>query len=351
MLIIAKDRIIKLYKLLIIKYRKSLLIFLFQLISFSVFSYDAYHISLLKAGKINYALAEWWLLDEDYMQNKNLSDTFVLQNALSSGADFISITNIGRPWVTEPLFLESDTIIFFDRGVVITAKKKSFKNSGDKLISAIDKENIHLYGSGAELRMNRADYTYPPYKEGQWRHCLSFTSCKNVTIKGLSIKDSGGDGIYIGSSGKESLVNFCKDIIIEDILLSGHYRQGISIISGENILIKDCIIENTGTHLPSAGIDFEPNNDNQRLINCIIDSCVLRYNFGPGILCYFANLSSNSLPVSINITNCKLYTNRRPISIREISAGRKGYIKLENNLAIGFCGIDESTSSFKVLVK
>ena len=280
---------------------------LILLLPLNAFSYDLENIRLLKSGIINYAFASWWLPDEAESSDKhndtlkpsdnllihikanNLlfkNDTYALQSALSSGAEFITITEKGSPWITDPLFLESGSTIFFDSGVVIEADRRGYLSKGDKLFSASGKENIHLYGYGAVLRMNRPDYTYPPYEEGQWRHMFSFMSCRNITVKGLTLEDSGGDGVYIGSSGSSRADNYCRDILIEDVKFSGHYRQGISVISAENLVIRNCIIENTGTHSPSAGIDFEPNNSEQRLVNCIVENCIIRKNFGPGIFIF-----------------------------------------------------------------
>ncbi len=329
-------------------YKKNFFIPVFILfINLNLFSYDSENIQLLESGNINYALASWWLPDNE-KHKKNHDDTPALQAALSSGAEFVTISDIGRSWITDPLFLESNQTVFFDKGVIIESKKGSFRGKGDTLFTANNKKNISLYGNGAVLRMRRADYTFPPYKEGQWRHCLSFKSCRNMVVKGLTLMDSGGDGIYLGVSEKSD-IEFCENIQIENICVSGCYRQGISVISVENLEIRNSVFKNTGNHSPSAGIDFEPNSSNQRISRCVLESCVFRNNFGPGILFFLASLDSSSYPVSVKIKNCKSYTNRRPISIRNISDNKRGEIILENNVFIGFKGIDPSTGSFKII--
>ncbi len=332
------------------RFRRVSVVFVYLvLLSFSVFSYDSHNISLLKSGKINYALAEWWINDEKGSY-KTDSDTIALQSALSSGAEFVTITDIGRSWITEPLFLDSNTTVFFDRGVVIEAKKGSFYDKGDCLFKADEKENICLIGYKAVLKMHRADYTYPPYDEGQWRHVISLKSCSDIEIKGLSLRDSGGDGIYIGVSENSDL-QYCRNILIEDIHVSGCYRQGISVISADNLMIINSVFEDTGNHLPSAGIDFEPNSSNEQISRCLISGCIFRRNFGPGILIFLGSLDKDSYPVSVKITDCKSYINRRPISIRKTSEGRRGIIILEKNIFIGFKGLDPATSSFQIIKK
>ena len=78
------------------------------------------------------------------------------------------------------------------------AKKGAFHGKGDSLFSAANKSNIKLTGYGAPhtvLQMRRDDYASPEYSKAEWRTVLEFTSCTNVTISGMTLAESGGDGI------------------------------------------------------------------------------------------------------------------------------------------------------------
>ena len=134
--------------------------------------------------------------------------------------------------------------------------------------------------------MHKKDYQNKKlYRRSEWRHLMGLKGCKNIQISNLSLYSSGGDGIYLGTTIKTP---YCKDIILEDLMISDHHRQGISIISAENLIIRRCIIKNTFGTPPAAGIDFEPNHTpkGQRLINCLVEDCKIIGNEGAGVVLY-----------------------------------------------------------------
>lgn len=49
----------------------------------------------------------------------------------------------------------------------------------------------------------------------------AFTDCQDMTVRGLSIEQSGGDGIYVDN---------CERVLIQDVNSDGNNRQGMSII-------------------------------------------------------------------------------------------------------------------------
>jgi parallel beta-helix repeat protein len=121
-------------------------------------------------------------------------------------------------------------------------------------------------------------------------------------VSGLTFRDSGGDGIYIGV--KRGTVEPCKDILIRDCIFDNNYRQGISLISGENIRISNCALRNTHGSPPGAGIDLEPNSARDRLVDVVVSECVSENNNGPGFVVSLRHLSSESEDVSILFVDC-----------------------------------------------
>lgn len=77
----------------------------------------------------------------------------------------------------------------------MTARKGGFKGPSDCLFKADKQRNLTIRGAGAIWRMQKPEYT-----SGEWRMTLELDSCTNVSVLGLTIKDSGGDGIYIGDA-------------------------------------------------------------------------------------------------------------------------------------------------------
>jgi hypothetical protein len=180
------------------------------------------------------------------------------------------------------------------------------KGTGDSLFSATLKENITLIGYGATLCMWRSDYNAAPYAKAEWRHILNFHSCTNVKVLGLTLTESGGDGIYLGT-GKAGVTN--KNVLIKDVVCDKNYRQGISVITAEDLLIENTVMKNTDGTAPRAGIDFEPNHPDERIVNCVLRNCVSENNAGAGYVAYLSPLDATSAPVSLRLENCKAVGN------------------------------------------
>jgi hypothetical protein len=275
------------------------------------------------------ANAAWWGFDES-------DSTSALQSAIRSKAREIIVPNMGKPWIVEPIILESDKKVVFEKGVVIEAKPGAFLGKGSALFTAVNKKNITLEGHNAEFLMHKEDYIKPPYEKSEWRHCILIQGCKNIRIYGLSLIKSGGDGIYIGRGiGKDSMPN-SDDIYIKDVTCDQNYRQGISISSASRLTIEDCTFRGTEGTSPQAGIDFEPNSPDDLLAICKVRNCAISYNSGCGIQIYLPSLNKNSKSITIEIEGCKITGNKLwPIAITGKNPKTKmgeasGSIKIQN---------------------
>lgn len=248
----------------------------------------------VKSGARPEANAAWWGFNAD-------DATDALQAAIDSGAKTVRVPYMGRPWIVRPIRLRSDLELAFEPGVIVLAKEGEFRGTGDSLFSATDASNIAVVGYGATLRMRKKDYQNPPYEKAEWRMGLDFTGCEGIRVEGLRIESTGGDGIYIGATDARP---YCKDVVIRDVVCHDNHRQGISVISAENLLIEHCVLSDTGGTAPEAGIDFEPNRANERLVQCVLRGSLVENNSGNGILLYLRPLSRESAPVSITVEDC-----------------------------------------------
>ncbi len=247
-------------------------------------------------GKRTEANAAWWGFNETDV-------TDALQSAINSGAEKLIVPNMGKEWIVRRIFLASDQEIEFEDGVVIKAKRGEFKGKSYCLFRATGKSNITLLGYGATFQMWKSDYQNPDlYEKAEWRMTLMLKSCTNITVMGLTMKDSGGDGIYVGNATTPQ--PYCKDIYIKDVVCDNNHRQGMSIISVENLLVEDCVFKNTSGTAPRAGVDLESNNATERLVNCVFRNCSFMDNEGAGITMYFKYLSEESEDISIRFENC-----------------------------------------------
>lgn len=284
-------------------------------------------LALLAAGTVSASAAEEVVVASSFGFDP-VDSTEILQKALDSGARKIVIDKRTSPWITRPLFARSNCEIVFARGVEVVAKKGAYLGRGDSLITLKRAENVKLSGYGATLRMHRDDYAAPPYAKAEWRMSVNLLSCRNVVVEGLTLLESGGDGVYVGVSGKSP----CQDIVLRDLVCDRQYRQGISVISARNLLIERCVLRNTGGTPPAAGIDFEPNHPNEELADIVMKDCTITDNQGVGLDFYFGHLDGTSKPVSIKIVNCRMSGNAHGFAL---SNGRKepfvkGLVSCEN---------------------
>ncbi len=229
--------------------------------------------------------------------------TECLQKAIDSGAARIVVDNTGSDWIVGPIKLRSNLELVFADGVVVRAHPDAFKGRNDCMFQAWDARNIVLRGEGgAVVKMNKKDYQDASrYSHSEWRHLLSFRGCENVTIRNLKLQSSGGDGIYI-STGKE--LPGCRNVVIEDVTATDHHRQGISIISVDGLLIRNCRFSDTEGTPPAAGIDFEPNSPGEWIAGCVIENSVFENNI-VGVCVSVGALTEKSKPVSISFKNCE----------------------------------------------
>ena len=222
------------------------------------------------------------------------------------------VDNMGAPWITDKLACVSGQEIVFEAGVEVLAKKGAFMGKSDALFSLTCVTNVTLRGPGATLRMRRADYDAPPYAKAEWRHVLSIKSSAGIKVLGLTLAESGGDGIYLGCVRSELP---CRDIVIRDVVCDRNYRQGISVISAESLLIENTVMRDTAGTPPAAGIDFEPNAAGERLKNCVMRNCVTENNQGSGYDFYLPNLTRASEPVSIRLEGCRTVGDKAGVKI------------------------------------
>ena len=270
------------------------------------------------------ANAAWWGFDEH-------DSTAALQAAIDSGVEKLLVPNMGQDWIVEPLFLNSDNQeIFFEPGTVVMAKKGSFRGRNDSLFTAEHRSNITLRGYGATLQMRKKDYQSPPYEKAEWRAGLTWLDCRTVTMLGLTIRDTGGDGIYIGREQS-------KDILIRDVVCDSNHRQGMSVTSAENLHVENCVFSNTVGTSPMAGIDLEPNRAEEKMVNVVIRNCIFDNNYRRGLLVNLRKLKSVSDPVSVLWENNYVRGSERGIEVtltrydRE-DEGVKGQIEFRNNI-------------------
>lgn len=153
--------------------------------------------------------------------------------------------------------------------------------------------------------------------DGEWGMGVSIMGGKRIKLKNITIKDCWGDCIYITKKAEK--------VSIENCSLDNSRRQGISVISAQDVVINKCRISDIGGTSPGYAIDIEPNkSDTVQLV--IIDSVIIHGCRG-GILTYGKAIDSSI--GSVFIKNCV---------IEQIETSPLNF-KTTNNIVVNNCSI------------
>lgn len=259
------------------------------------------------------------------------SDTGVLtqeiQAMLDSGVDTLVFPLRNADYLTGPLRINRDNFVWIlEAGAVLRAAPREFPGLGHSLITVAGRRNVTLTGAeGARLVMGGREYT-----DGEWRHAVRLLGVRNFRLSGLIIDSSGGDGVYVGAHWRQG-IDASEDVILENIRLRGHRRQGISVISARRLLVRGVMISGTSGTGPAAGIDFEPNRPDEVLEDCVVRTTRLEDNDSHGALIWLGKFDASSAPVSILFEDVTFSRSRRGAGLR-ISGfakdGHKGHIEV-----------------------
>ena len=124
-------------------------------------------------------------------------------------------------------------------------------------------------------------------------------------IADVTVTDCRGDGIYVGAAytGTTGELNYCENVTIERCTVDNSRRNGITITSVKNLLVKDCVLSNSNGAQPEAGIDFEPNISTEFMQNVVVQNLKTINNADSAICVSLSRIETSSNPVSITITN------------------------------------------------
>lgn len=118
--------------------------------------------------------------------------------------------------------------------------------------------NVRIKGKGSIV----GDRDTHKGKNGEWGMGIRLHGATDITLSGLTIKDCWGDCIYIGGRS--------KNIKIDNCVLRGSRRQGISMTKADGVTVSNCRIADISGTNPQYAIDIEPNK------HCVVDNVLIR---------------------------------------------------------------------------
>jgi Pectate lyase superfamily protein len=149
---------------------------------------------------------------------------------------------------------------------------KAFPNDSRKyaVLSITDVSNVTVVGG--TLEGDRAEHKG---KDGEAGMGIRIShGAKRITVSGVTARKMWGDGFYVEGA---------KDTKFCDVIADNNRRQGLSIIEANGVLVTDSVFKNTHGTRPSAGIDLEPDEASQKIVNVRIQNSKFIDNAGPGI--------------------------------------------------------------------
>lgn len=138
--------------------------------------------------------------------------------------------------------------------------------------------NVKIKGITFEVQNNGVDFH-------EYMHTIKVIGVNGLQIKECSFNDFWGDAICLSHYGdtpetgertRNTNVRICNNIIVG----GEHHnnRNGISVVSGKDVLIKENVIKETSRKDMPGAIDVEPNNsaytiENIQIIGNVIEDC------------------------------------------------------------------------------
>lgn len=225
--------------------------------------------------------------------------TAVLQDALDTAAGRKLVIMKGAYGVTfdgwgtfgMALNVPSDIVIEFEPGATIQAM--AHDDAQYQIFRVWDKEDVTFI----RPTINGRKDLNTTGSSDDFGMGIDVRGSARVRIIDSHITNCWGDGIYIGEG---TVTDYCNDCSIVRPTITDCRRQGISVVSVDGLDIDGGRIENIGDQLPGAGIDIEPNNNDNVLRNIKIDG-LKTVNCTAGIAIYLAAWDG-AVAKTINVT-------------------------------------------------
>lgn len=217
-------------------------------------------IMLVKRSKFSDGVDLTNFLPEGYSKTGNVDYTLHLQKGIDQHRKVI-LPNFPILINFKGLRLKSNSSVLFLQNSKLILKANKEELYGLIYIENIRNVNVYFANLEGDRYRHLSD-------KGEWGMGFFIRDSENVNIEAPVINYMWGDGIYIGTFGSK----YSKNINVSSAYINESRRNGISIISGENILVKNSFISNTYGHSPEYGIDIEPNSSKEKLVNIVLSN-------------------------------------------------------------------------------
>ncbi len=230
------------------------------------------------------------ILPKNYDKLGKVDYTAYFQKALLQNREVVFPAGkffIGKQGLTIP----SNTKVYFEEDCIFYFEKNDFIRY--EILRIHDVQNVDIYY--ANIRGDRNSHTGT---KGEWGYGISIQDSKNVMLYKPIVKDSWGDGIFIGSDGKI----LSENVIVDGGLVDNNRRNGISVTSVINLQLSNIVAANSNGTWPKSGIDFEPSHNWESMEKVNVNNIVTFNNEEDGLLIVLVRLKADKInTVSMDI--------------------------------------------------
>ncbi|WP_197084019.1 right-handed parallel beta-helix repeat-containing protein [Sphingobacterium sp. Ag1] len=230
------------------------------------------------------------LLPKGYVVNGTVDYTDIIQKGLNKYKS-VKMPNFPVLINFKGLTINSNSDVFFQKQSSLIMLPND--RSTYAILDIQRKENVKIYN--ANLIGDRFQHKG---KIGEWGMGIRIVESRNVVFYNPNVRNTWGDGIYLGDDNVNSVHN--ENIFILNCSIISSRRNGISIISGENVFIQDGKISKSDGTMPKAGLDIEPNNGSD-VINNIFVNNLETSNEGAGVMILLNKLVGRAGKVNISL--------------------------------------------------
>ncbi|KAA5825600.1 hypothetical protein FPF71_06745 [Algibacter amylolyticus] len=252
----------------------------------------------LKDPTFNFLKERWDIVEgvvDDQVSYTNkilLNELMVMVKKL--GASTIKIDALDAYFQTRPGFngtelwqpeltaiqVPSDIHLVMTENTQLRVQPNDFRNT--VLLTLFKADNAIV--EGGIFYGDRDTHDYDTYNKTnhEWGHLVLVKASNNVTVKGMTLIDAGGDGVTINSLGHSFSSGYipAENVLVTNNKIIRARRNGISITGGENIIIdgNEFIDSGVDTALskgtaPGWALDVEPvwgNGVKYEIVNHVI---------------------------------------------------------------------------------
>lgn len=264
---------------------------------------------------------EWF----DYSTSEYADNRAVIQNMLNMANTPTLTQNVHLNkslYVSKQDGVDDILIVYPYTNIILSGDIKLNANSDGlyNILSLAGVNNVNIYGGGTI----KGDYGMHTGSTGEWGHGINVSGSSFIRIYNITISNCWGDGIAFTEFNN----NPANYVWVDNCLIQLNRRQGISVIAGLNIFITNCKIETTGRTVnantgtpPMAGIDIEPNNEEDSARYVFIKDCTFNSNEGGAVLVHRVPKTLGYIDISncvgLSILDNLIFANAHYVTVRE----------------------------------